>query len=87
MPDDDFPAGSGAADADRAPAAERSGGLMIIRAWLEPGSTVPLRAKVRIVADAATGVERTFTLSRADEVCSTVERWLADVSGQAEPPG
>lgn len=51
-------------------------GLLIIRAWTEPGSSEPLRAEVRIVMDACAGVERTLTLSRIEAVCATVQQWL-----------
>jgi hypothetical protein len=61
-------------------------GLLIIRAWTEPGSSEPLRAQVRIVTDVSAGVEETLTLSRSEVVCATVEQWLADFSSPAGDP-
>ncbi|MEA2901564.1 MAG: hypothetical protein QOH36_1451 [Actinomycetota bacterium] len=60
-------------------------GLLIIRAWTEPGSSEPLRAQVRIVTDVA-GVEETLTLSRSEAVCATVQQWLADFWSPAGDP-
>ncbi len=40
---------------------ERSG-LLIIRAWIEPGSSEPLRAHIRLSTDGSAGIERTLTL-------------------------
>lgn len=52
-------------------------GLLIIRAWTEPGSTEPLRAQVRLTTDISAGFERTLTLSRSADVCAVVREWLA----------
>ncbi len=55
-------------------------GVLIIRAWTEPGSSKPLRAQVRISADVSIiGIERTLTLSQVDEVCDAVREWLDDI--------
>lgn len=61
-------------------------GLMIIRAWVEKGSTEPLRAHVRLSTDVSVGYERTLTLSRADDVCATVRDWLVDFMHGAKMP-
>jgi hypothetical protein len=50
---------------------ERSG-LLIIRAWIEKGSSEPLRADIRLTTDVSTGWERTLTVARVNEVCATV---------------
>ena len=55
--------------------AHRSG-LLIIRAWLEPGSTRPLRAHLRLSTDIAAGFDREVTLTDVNEVSSVVEGWL-----------
>jgi len=62
-------------------------GLLIIRAWTEPGSSAPLRAEVRLSTDISTGIERTVTLTRAEAVCATVQEWLADFLREVEPVG
>ena len=55
-------------------------GLMIIRAWTEPGSTEPLRAQLRLTTDVSAGIERTLILSQSEAVCAAVNEWLADIS-------
>ena len=61
-------------------------GLLIIRAWIEEGSSEPLRAQVRLSTDVSTGFERTLTLARPEAVCDTVQEWLADILSEAAPP-
>lgn len=54
-------------------------GLLIIRAWVENGSSEPLRAQIRLSADLSGGIERELTLTQVEDVCDTVEEWLAGV--------
>jgi len=61
-------------------------GITIIRAWIEDGSSEPLRAHIRITNDVSAGFERTLTLSQPEAVCSTVQEWLADMLRGAEQP-
>ena len=56
-------------------------GLLIIRAWLEPGSTQPLHAHLRITSNVANGFERTETLSDVGAVSAEVTAWLREVVG------
>ena len=58
-------------------------GLLIIRAWMEEGSSEPLRAHIRMSDDVADGFRRTVTLSRPEAVCAEVEEWLAQILGNA----
>ena len=60
-------------------------GLLIIRAWVEEGSSEPLRACVRSTTDISARMERTLTLARAEEVGGTVQKWLAEVLGERDP--
>jgi len=60
-------------------------GLLIIRAWVEEGSSEPLRAHIRISDDVEDGFRRTLTLSRPEAVCAEVEQWLAQILGDAHP--
>lgn len=60
-------------------------GVLIIRAWVEEGSSEPLRAHVRSTTDVSEGIERTVTLTRDEEVGATVKRWLAEVLGEPDP--
>ena len=56
-------------------------GLLIIRTWIEEGSSEPLRVEVRIVDDMSAGFEHRVTLARANDVCATVKKWLDGVVG------
>jgi hypothetical protein len=54
-------------------------GLLIIRAYVETGSTAPLRAEIRLTSDVSAGFERSLTLGDKDVVAEVVRRWLDDV--------
>jgi hypothetical protein len=58
--------------------------MLIIRAWIEEGSSAPLRAHIRIVDDVSTGSERTLTLTEPEAVARTVQEWLDDILSEAE---
>jgi len=60
-------------------------GLLIIRAWMDEGSSEPLRAHIRISDDVADGFPRTVTLCRPEAVCAEVQEWLAQMLGEANP--
>lgn len=60
-------------------------GLLIIRAWIEEGSSEPLRAHIRISDDVADGFRSTVTLCRPEAVCAEVEEWLAQILDDANP--
>ncbi len=62
-------------------------GLLVIRAWVEPGSTEPLRAQVRVCTDVSAGEERTLMLARADAVGAAVQEWLAGMLSDVGPSG
>jgi len=51
-------------------------GVLIIRAWTEPGSSEPLRAQIRVSDDISTGTKPAFTLVEAAEVDELVHLWL-----------
>jgi hypothetical protein len=59
-------------------------GLLIIRAWVEPGSTDPLRAQIRVTNDISTGIERTVALAESDTVMELVDEWLQAVIAATE---
>jgi hypothetical protein len=61
-------------------------GLLIIRAWTEPASSSPLRARVRLTTDIAAGFEREMTLADVEGVCTAVEVWLRDVLAAERMP-
>jgi hypothetical protein len=54
-------------------------GLLIIRAWVEPGSCSPLRAQIRLTTDVAHGFERSLTLAREEAVVEAVQAWLSEM--------
>ena len=54
-------------------------GLLIIRAWVEEGSSKPLRAQVRLTTDVAAGFANEKTLADVHAVSAAVEAWLQDV--------
>jgi hypothetical protein len=61
-------------------------GLLIIRAWVERGSSKPLRAQIRLTTDVASGFAREFTLADVNTVSAAVEDWLEDVLLDSRPP-
>ena len=54
-------------------------GLFIIRAWVEQGSSKPLRAQIRLTTDVSTGLTSEMTLADVHAVSAAVETWLQDV--------
>ena len=54
-------------------------GLFIIRAWIEEGSSKPLRAHIRLTTDVSSGFEQSMTLSQVPAVCEAVETWLGNI--------
>jgi hypothetical protein len=54
-------------------------GLLVIRAWVEPGSSSPLRTQIRLTTDVAQGFESSLTLAHEEEVVEAVRAWLADM--------
>lgn len=62
-------------------------GLLIVRAWVEPGSTEPLRAHLRVMDDIEVEAERNLTLAQPTAVAELVEVWLQSiVDGAARTP-
>ena len=61
-------------------------GLLIIRAWIEQGSSKPLRAHIRLTNDVAVGFASETTLADVAAVSTVVEAWLQDVLLDGKPP-
>ena len=61
-------------------------GLLIIRAWVEQGSSKPLRAQIRLTTDGAAGFEQKLTLADVNAVSAAVEAWLRDVLADEQLP-
>ena len=70
---------------DEAAAKTHRTGLLIIRAWVEDGSSEPLRADVRATTDVSAGFDRAVTLARPEDVVATVQTWLAEVLADSAP--
>jgi hypothetical protein len=60
-------------------------GLLVIRAWVEEGSSEPLRALIRLTTDVSSGFEQTMALSQVPAVCEAVETWLGDMLSDSAP--
>jgi hypothetical protein len=58
-------------------------GLLIIRAWAEPGSSSPLRIQIRLTTDVSQGVERSETIAEADAAIEIVHGWLREMATTA----
>jgi hypothetical protein len=54
-------------------------GLLIIRAWVEKGSQIPLRAHIRATTDVSKGFESELTLADVPSTSAKVEAWLEEV--------
>jgi len=61
-------------------------GLLIINAWIEEGSSEPLRAQLRFSNDVSAGFDRTMTLARPEEICAVIVDWLAGIVQNASQP-
>ncbi len=59
---------------------------MIIRAWIEQGSSKPLRARIRLTRDIGAGFESDATLADVPSISAAVETWLQDVILDGEVP-
>jgi hypothetical protein len=53
-------------------------GLLIVRAWVEPGSAAPLRARIQVTDDLSDGIQTVF-LTQSDAVELLVAQWLREV--------
>ena len=58
-------------------------GLLIIRAWAEPGSSSPLRVQIRLTTDVSLGVKHSETTAEADAVVEVVRAWLLEMATTA----
>jgi hypothetical protein len=54
-------------------------GLLVIRAWVEPESSSPLRAEIRLTTDIAQGLERSRTVAQENAVVEAVQAWLSEM--------
>ena len=54
-------------------------GLLIIRAWIEDGSSAPLRAQLTTTSDVSIGIERRSVHTDVVDVGAEVQTWLRDI--------
>lgn len=59
--------------------------ILIVRAWLEPHPTTPLRATVRWTTGDDVDGEHTVRLAGADAITAAVAAWLGRIEGQTHP--
>jgi hypothetical protein len=58
-------------------------GLFIIRAWVEPGSSSPLRARIRLTTDVSSRFERGLTIAQTEAVVEAVQAWLSAMADRS----
>ena len=54
-------------------------GLFVIRAWIEPGSSSPLRAQIHSTTDVSHGFEQRLTVAEREAVVAAVQAWMSQV--------
>lgn len=59
--------------------------LLIIRAWIEHGSLMPLRVYIRETDDVSLGFARTSTVVDIDAALEIVRGWLEEVLDAGAP--
>ena len=62
-------------------------GLFLIRAWVEPGSSSPLRAHIRRTTDITQGFEQSLTVAEKEAVVAAVQAWLSEVLANSPTGG
>jgi hypothetical protein len=62
-------------------------GLFIIRAWVEPGSSAPLRAQIRHTTNVTRGFDRSLTVAQQEAVVAAVQAWLSAMLADAHGVG
>lgn len=61
-------------------------GLLIMRAWMEEGSSEPLRVHLRLTTDVSKGFQRTMNFSDAEAASAAVLGWLTDMMADRTSP-
>jgi hypothetical protein len=54
-------------------------GLFLIRAWIEPGSSSPLRAEIRRTTDVSQGFEQRLTVAEKEAIVAAVQAWVSEM--------
>ncbi|MEW1862623.1 MULTISPECIES: hypothetical protein [unclassified Streptomyces] len=61
-------------------------GTLILRVWLEPGQTPPLRARLLVVDSVQQAPVAYAAAAGVDEICAQVRRWMEKWSENTERP-
>jgi hypothetical protein len=65
--------------------------LLVLRVWIEHGSTLPLRAYIRETSNVSAGFERTSTVTDVEAAVGAVRVWLESLlqedAALSEQPG
>ena len=54
-------------------------GLFLVRAWIEPGSSSPLRAQIRRTTDVSRGFDQRLTVAEKEAVVAAVQAWMSEM--------
>jgi hypothetical protein len=54
-------------------------GLFLIRVWIEPESSSPLRAHIRRATDVSRGFQQGLTVAEKEAVVAAVQAWLSEM--------
>jgi hypothetical protein len=54
-------------------------GLFLVRAWIEPGSSSPLRAQIRRTTDVSRRFEQRLTVAEEEAVVAAVQAWISEM--------
>lgn len=65
--------------------AEERTALLIIRAWVEPSASSPLRVNIRYTTNIADGFQQSLNVTDVDAVMRAVRLWLDDVAEREQP--
>ena len=69
------------------PVTRTRSGLLTIRAWVEPGSSSPLRAEIRHTTDVSGGFDRSLTVAQEEAVVAAVQAWLSAMLASSDGVG
>jgi hypothetical protein len=61
-------------------------GLFLIRAWIEPESSSPLRAQIRRTTDVSQGFEQRWTVAEKEAVVVAVQAWISEILADSLTP-
>lgn len=54
-------------------------GLFLIRAWVEPESSSPLRAHIRSTTNVSQGFGNALTVADKEAIVTVVQAWLSEI--------